>query len=93
MAIQLTTRVVAPPEVLVQEAQKESVLLNLSTGRYFGLDEVGTRMWKVCTTAASLQNAAESLASEYDVDPTQLQQDLQDLVEKLVAHGLLAVGN
>src|SRR5690242_21308710 len=36
---------------------KESVLLNLETERYFGLDETGTRMWQVVTAAPNIDAA------------------------------------
>jgi hypothetical protein len=80
-----------PADVLVQQLQGESVLLNLRTGRYFGLDQVGTRMWTVLTTAESLQAAYDALLAEYEVDGHRLDQDLRTLVEKLVEHGLLEV--
>jgi hypothetical protein len=86
-------RATAPADVLLQEVQGESVLLNLSSGRYFGLNEVGTRIWQACTTSPTLQEAAETLVAEYDVEPERLRQDLRELVEKLVEHGLLAVND
>jgi hypothetical protein len=85
------TRVSVPADVLVQELQEESVLLNVRTGRYFGLDRVGTRMWAVLTTADSLQAACAVLQGEYDVDAERLQGDLLALVEKLLDHGLVEV--
>jgi hypothetical protein len=91
MEITLGMRVSVPADVLVQELQGESVLLNVRSGRYFGLDEVGTRMWSALTTAESLQAACEALLAEYDVDAERLQKDLQALVEKLAEHGLVEV--
>src|SRR5262249_46846096 len=46
MTIAFEKRLVVSKDVLVQELGGESVLLNLNGGRYFGLDEVGTRMWQ-----------------------------------------------
>jgi hypothetical protein len=63
----------------------------VQTGRYFGLDEVGTRMWAVLTTSVSLQAAFDTLLAEYDIDEQQLQRDLRTLVEKLVEHGLVEI--
>jgi hypothetical protein len=73
----------------LQELDGESVFLNLNLGQYFGLDEVGTEMWKAVTSAPSVQSAYEALLREYDVEAEQLRQDLSDLLEKLVAHGLV----
>ena len=46
-------------------------------------------MWQLLTGAASIQAAYETLLAEYDVDAGQLRQDMQDLIEKLVAAHLL----
>jgi hypothetical protein len=76
------------PDVLVQELGTESVFLDLKSGRYFGLDEVGTRMWHVLTAAESVQASYEALLAEYAVDAGQLRTDMESLVGKLLEHGL-----
>ncbi len=91
MAITFGMRAAVPPDVLIQELQGESVLLNLKSGRYYGLDEVGTRMWAALTASDSLQAAFDVLLSEYDVAAERLQGDLRALVEKLVENGLVEV--
>jgi hypothetical protein len=89
MPISFDQKITVPPGVHCQELDGESVFLNLNSGRYFGLDEVGTRMWKVLTTAPSVQAACELLQAEYDVEAERLRQDVSELLEKLVAHGLV----
>lgn len=84
-------RVRAAPDTMVQELAGEAVLLNLASERYFGLDEVGTRMWQALTTADNVQAAHTALLSEYDVAPDVLRQDLLDLVQQLVEHGLVSL--
>ncbi len=89
MPISFTARVKVPAHVLVQEIGGESVLLNLENERHFGLDETGTRMWTALVTEGSIQAAYERLLGEYDVDAEKLRADIQDLLEKLVEHGLV----
>jgi len=91
MAVSFDTRGTAAPDVLVSDAGGESVLLNLKSEQYFGLDEVGTRMWHAVTGSPSLQAAYERLLAEYEVKPDVLRRDLSEWVEKLVEHGLLEV--
>ena len=91
MEISQGMRVSVPADVLIQELQGESVLLNVGTGRYFGLDEVGTRMWAALTTTPSLSAACETLLAEYDVERGRLERDLRSLVEKLVEQGLVEI--
>jgi hypothetical protein len=77
-------------DVLVQELEGEAVLLNLANELYYGLDEVGYRMYTLITSADSLQSAYKTLLQEYDVAPEQLEQDFDRLVEELIASGLIA---
>ncbi len=91
MTFNPTARISAPEGVLVRELEGESVLLNLNSESYFGLDEMGTRMWAVLTASDSIQAAYESLLGEYEVDPDRLHKDLQALIEKLVENGLAEI--
>ena len=91
MSISFAERLVLPQDVLISNVQGESVLLNLNSERYFGLDEVGTRMLSVLTTSNSIQTAYEALLEEYDVENEALRCDLADLIDRLVDQGLLEV--
>ena len=89
MTISFTDRVAVPDGVLISHLQEESVILNLESERYFGLDDVGTRFLTVLTSSESIESAYETLRDEYDVDPHALRDDLRKLVEKLIDQGLL----
>lgn len=89
MTISLKTRLIVPENVLYRQLEGESVLLNLDTESYFGLDDVGTRMWETLTRSDTIELAYDALLDEYDVDPEKLKSDLSDLVENLVNKGLL----
>jgi len=91
MSLSLDQRLVVPPDVLINVVENESVILNLKSERYFGLDEIGTAMWKALTGTRSIQAACDELLLRYDVEPDRLRQDVQELAEKLVEHGLLEV--
>ncbi len=84
-------KVVIPEDVLVQDLGGESVLLNLENEQYYGLDDVGTSMWAALEKTGSLEDALAVLQEEYEVEPEQLRQDIQELVEQLVENGLLKV--
>jgi hypothetical protein len=87
--IPFTAKLVVPQGVLVRDLQGESVVLNLQTEKYFGLDEVGSRMWAVLTTADSIQAGYELLLGEYDVEPERLRADVEQLLSQLLDHGLV----
>jgi predicted component of type VI protein secretion system len=89
--VTLESTIDIPPDVLFREVEGEAVLLNTTTGKYFGLDQVGTRMWTLLAQHGRVEPAYQALVEEYDVAPEQLRKDLLDLVGKLVAHGLVQV--
>lgn len=91
MTLPFSSRVVVPPHVLVRLLDNESVLLNLETEHYFGLDEVGTRIWQHLTASDSIGAAYQKLLAEYDVEDGKLRTNLSELLERLVANGLLHV--
>ena len=78
-----------PDGVLISNLQEESVILNLDSERYYGLDSIGTRILSVLTTSNSIEAAYETLVQEYDVDRAVFREDLLELVENLIAQGLL----
>jgi hypothetical protein len=93
LMVSFMDRVVVPSHVLVRFLDKESVLLNIETERYFGLDETGTRMWQLVTVAPKIEVAYQQLLEEYDVQPELLRENLTDLLARLVENGLLQVAS
>jgi hypothetical protein len=84
-------KITIPESVLSTELQNEGVLLNLETGEYFGLDEVGMDMWKVLGTCGTLDAACTALLAQYDVAEDVLAGDLRAFVAKLEERKLVAV--
>lgn len=82
-------RFVKPNDVLVQELGGEAVLLHVTRGHYFGLNDVGRAAWKVLVTGVPVWKAYEHLLREFEVSPEQLAADLKSLVTDLVSQGLL----
>jgi hypothetical protein len=80
-----------PEHVLSQSVQDETVLLDLKQERYYGLDEVGGRVWQLIAAGVRPGQLAERLLAEYDVEEPQLHSDLHALIEELVEAGLLEI--
>ena len=76
-------------EVLFQELEGEMVLLDLKNGLYYGLDDVGARMWQLLTDGPDVETAVRALRAEYDVDEESLRTDLAALITRLLDAKLL----
>jgi len=90
MKFQTTDRFIISEEVLSQEVNGETVLLDLEGESYFGLNEVGTRIWQLLKTEQCVADTLDTLSEEYDVSREQLENDVGDLLGKLAAAGLIA---
>ena len=84
-------KIIVPDSVMAREVGGEMVILNLDNEQYYGLDEVGARMWLHLTTSPNMQEALNILHNEYDAELEQLSKDLQELIGNLEAEGLLEV--
>ena len=76
-------------DVLFQEVSGETVLLDLASEQYFGLDEVGTRVWQLLNEGQSLDAMLEVLLGEYEVERERLEADVRALLESLIEAGLV----
>ena len=89
-ALTLDSRVRIEDEVVYRDLEGEAVVLNLKTGRYFGLDPVGTRIWQLLADH-SLREILRLLAAEYEAGEQQIGEDLLRLVEQLRDQQLVRV--
>ena len=88
--IDLNRKVYIPESVLFRKLEGEAVLLNLDSEMYYGLDEVGTRMWVALESSDSIDAACAQLLTEFDVDSDQLQADVIELVMELLEQKLIS---
>lgn len=87
----LTTEISATQGQVSSNLNDEMVILHVKTGSYYGLNDVGTRVWNLVqetTTAAAVRDV---ILSEYDVAQSKLEHDLQALLSDLYRKGLIEV--
>jgi hypothetical protein len=77
------------PDVISQEVSGETVLLDLQSENYFGLDEVGTRIWQLIGETGDLEAVYKTLLGEYEVSEERLLRDLDALLGEIAALGLV----
>jgi hypothetical protein len=82
-------RFVVNPSVVFRELDGETVLLNLDSGVYFGLDAVGTRVWTLLLEHGTTGPVCAQMEREYVVERQELERDVQRLVRELRQKGLL----
>jgi hypothetical protein len=87
----LPQRIKISERALYQQIENEMVILDLAKEQYYGLDDVGARMWQLIVQHEDTATVLKELGSYYDVDEAVLSKDLSDLIAKLINAGLLTV--
>ncbi|MEX0815872.1 MAG: PqqD family protein [Gaiellales bacterium] len=85
----LAATVRVPEHVVYRAFVKETVVLNLQTGKYHGLNPTGGRMLEVLTKAENIGEATAKLASEYGQRQGEIERDVLALCKDLIERGLI----
>ena len=85
--------VVARQEQVSSDLAGETVILDLKSGVYYGLNSVGASIWNLIQEPKTVNEVREALLAKYKVEPEQCDRDLLALLEQLEAEGLIEVHN
>jgi hypothetical protein len=77
--------------VVWRDLDGEIVILNLTSGVYFSVDGVGTRIWTLMAEQVATEEIVRKLISEFEVEEAQLRSDMESLVKDLAGQGLIEV--
>lgn len=86
----LDSAVNVPEHVVYRAFEAETLLLNLESGQYHGLNQTGGRMLEVLKeTGGTIREAVGQLAQEYDVERDVIEPDMAEFCQLLVERGLI----
>ena len=85
-----TQKITISDHALSQEVNGETVILDLKSESYFGLDEVGTRIWQLLQEHGEAKKVFDVMLDEFDVDADTLASDMKNLIDDLVDKGLIS---
>lgn len=77
-------------DILFRQVQNEAVLLHISTGMYYALNETSIIAWEVLCNQQPLSCAIKKIIAEYDVEYAQILSDLQSFLQDLLEYGVIS---
>ena len=86
-----SAEIVVAEGVLASDFGAEQVILNLKDGVYYGLGDVGARIWQLLQRPTTVAAMRAALVEEYDVDQVRCARDLDALIVELRRRGLVKV--
>ena len=67
----------------------ETVLLDINSGHYFGLNEVGSRIVQLASSPITVSEIVKTMLSEYDVEAERLERDVSSFIGQMVDRKLI----
>jgi hypothetical protein len=83
------TMVVRSDGLIEAEIENEIVALNIEKGTCYGLNRVGSRIWKLLADPIRIGDICAQLLIEFKVEPSVCQRQVLDLLEELRGEGLI----
>lgn len=77
------------PDLLTSEIDGEVVMLSIARGSYFGLDEVGSRIWDLLEKPIPVGRLVARLLEEYEVEPDRCRAETLSFLESLLDRGIV----
>jgi len=90
-AITIDSVVVAAKDQVSSYLAGEVVVLSLQTGRYYGLDRVGARIWDLLRTPARVADIRDAIVRQYEVEPDHCERDVLTLLQRLASQELIEI--
>ena len=88
-AIVSATRISRSPAVLTAEVDGEIVMMSIEQGRYFGLDDIGSDIWKRLEQPCSFATLVDRLAADYAADRATIAADVEALLGRMAAQDVV----
>jgi hypothetical protein len=86
-------RIIAvPDDVVFREMGEETIMLNVTTGRYHSLDAIATRFFQVLRDTPNVTAARDQLVGDYEQPVARIETDLAQFCDTLARAGLIHVG-
>jgi coenzyme PQQ synthesis protein D (PqqD) len=79
----LSDKMTIPSHVMARQVGDETVILDLASGTYFGLNPVGARIWQLISEGQTIGGVLESVLAEFEVNAAEAERDLDNLVAEL----------
>jgi hypothetical protein len=89
LALQDNEPIERDPDLVHADLNGETVMLSITGGRYFGLNEIGSRIWALLATPTTLDAIQSQLTAEYEVDEAQCRRELEAFIGEMLRLGLV----
>jgi hypothetical protein len=82
---------IASDDQVSADIKGEAAILGLNSGVYYGLNEVGARIWHLLEEPRTITQIRDEILDDYEIDPAQCEQDIRALITELIEQNLVII--
>ncbi len=83
------TMSITAKDVTIVDLSGEAVILNTDNGVYYGLNDMGYRIWNLSQEPKRIDEIRSMILGEYDVESKVCEQDLLEFIGAMANEGLV----
>ena len=89
--IQPSSKLLLNQELLQSEIDGETIMMSIDNGKYYGLNTVASRIWEILKTEPLLSELINKLIEEYNIAPTQCENETKEFLNHLIENKLIKI--
>ena len=78
-------------EILATAIDGEFVMMSIDTGKYYGLNSVGSRIWELIAQPTSVESVCKTLLGEFSVEKQKCEKEVLDILQQMFQKNLVVV--
>lgn len=90
MSFAPSTPLVRSPDIIASEVDGELVLISIEDGKYFGLNAVGSEIWRLLEAPRSTEDLVSALKDHFDGDGETVEREAIAFIDQLAAQSLVS---
>jgi hypothetical protein len=89
--ISLDSHVMRHPDMISAEMGRETVMMSIENGHYYGLNSVGSRVWTLLEQNPKIAEICRLIEAEYDIETAECEKAILAFVSQLAQNGLVSI--
>jgi hypothetical protein len=89
--VKITSTVAHARDLVGTTVGGQVALMSIEHGEYYGLNPVGSRIWELLVQPRTVAALCDQLVSEFEVERSQCEQQVMELLQKLTDANLVTV--
>ncbi len=78
-------------EIVASDIDGETVMMSVENGKYYGLDDIGSRIWELIEQPIKVSDLIDTLLKRFDVDREACKRDVLIFINELNEDRILQV--